>query len=305
MTSSSTSPPIVSVVVVAFNGHAVLTRCLAALAAQWEPTRAELLVVGHRSDGSRQLERLRNRVPSATWVAAPASHNVARMRVLGMSQSRGEIVVLLEDDCVPADGWLDRFITLSSESWGAIGGAIEPGGFTRAHDWAAYFTEYSRFMLPLPEGSAAALPGTNIGYRRRALAGVLDQFADGFYETFANRAISEAGHVLRREPTLVVYNIHTWSPSALLAARYHHGRVFAGLRLAGQPVWRRTPYLGLAFLLPPVLVSRILRQIASRRRNLGAATRALPWIILCATAWALGEFVGYLRGPGDSLERWR
>ncbi len=37
-------------------------------------------------------------------------------------------------------------------------------------DWAMYFVEYAPFMQPLPHGDGRALPGTNVSYKRAALA---------------------------------------------------------------------------------------------------------------------------------------
>jgi hypothetical protein len=57
------------------------------------------------------------------------------------------------------------------------------------------------------------------------------------------------------------------------------------------------------FLLPVILMVRITGWVFSKKRYAGMLFLSLPLILLFTTVWAWGEFIGYLFGPGDSLER--
>ena len=296
--------PAVSVVVIGYSPVEFLLRCLSALEAQRAEFggEAEVLAVGHWEVRDEVGPSVRSGFSGITWVPAPTAYNVARMRGLGIARSRGRTVALLEDDCVPDPGWLRHLVAVPPE--GAVGGAVEPGELRRGVDWAAYFCEYASFMSPLPV-APRQLPGTNVAYRRAALppAGQLE--TDGFYETFIHEGLRQAGFPVVADSVLVVRHQRSWPAGALLATRYHHGRGYAGMRVRSHSLWTRVPFMALAFALPAVLAGRVAAEIIRRRRHVGPAIRALPWIVALSVSWSVGELVGYAAGPGDSLARWR
>jgi hypothetical protein len=48
--------------------------------------------------------------------------------------------------------------------------------------------------------------------------------------------------------------------------------------------------------MPPVLISRVARNLLRRRRHGWQFVRALPSMLLVTTTWMLGESRGYLAG---------
>ena len=289
----------VSVVVIGYSPPQLLSRCLAALAAQMAAhPEAEVLIVAHESHQGESLRSVRAEYAAFHWVDTPPLHNVARMRGLGIARSRGEVIAFIEGDCIPAADWIER---ASRTQAGAVGGAVEPGDFRGGVDWAAYFCEFGKYMLPLPSTSAQ-LPGANVVYRRAALPAAERLESEGFYETFVNAGI---GGALVNDSTLIVRHERRWRAGAALATRFHHGRTFAALRLRGRPLRERLPYIPLAMLLPLVLVARVLGECVKRRRLVGRGIATLPWIVALSLAWGAGELAGYAAGAGTSLERWR
>lgn len=305
--------PKLSVVVVSFNGPALLDCCLSALEGQAVRHQAELLVVRRREDDREGYEALEGRFRHVRWVSAPVGSNVPQMRRQGMVCSRGEIIALLEDDCVATDTWCGELLKAHRGGEAAVGGAIEASQYAKRLDWALYFCEYGRFMRPLRQGDAEALPGTNVSYKRTEIRQLLgdngshndDVAADGFYEVLAHQTLRRAGRALKADPDLVVHNVNSWTYSASLKSRFHHGRGFAGMRVTGLPRWRQLAFLGLAVFLPIIQVGRIVTQMITKRRHAWSLGLALPWIVLLSMSWSLGEFVGYLLGPGKSLRLWR
>ncbi len=299
-------PPCLSVTVVSINSEALLTRCLVALTAQAAHDAIEIFVVAdwHRPGGAPS-KRLRSRFPGVQWIEAPEGCTVPRMRSLAMDASRGEVVALLEDDCVVEDGWCRTLLAARGAPEVAIGGAVEPGPYRRALDWAVYFCEYGRFMLPLPSNGDPALPGNNVAYKRSALRQLTEGCEDGFYEVFVHWAWQKAGLLMRAEPALVVRNVNSWSLAHVTHSPYHHGRAFAAQRFADLPAWRRTGLGLLALLLPVLKVGRIVKDTVRRRRLVGRLVQALPLIALFTTSWSVGESVGCMFGPGNSPSKWR
>jgi glycosyltransferase involved in cell wall biosynthesis len=297
----SASDPRVAVIVIGYSPPELLARCLAELRAQMaERNEAEMVVVAHASHQGCSFENVRSQFSEFTWVQASDALNVARLRGLGMAHSTAPVVAFLEGDCIPGPGWLARLRDV--DPVGALGGAIEPHDFRRALDWAAYFCEFGKFMAPLPS-SPTQLPGTNVVYRRAALPDARRLAMDGLFETFLNASLGR--EALAADATLIVRHERTWRAWSALATRFHHGRVFAALRVRGLSVAQRAPYLALALLLPAVLVARVLGQPLRRGRYVTRALAAMPWIAVLSASWAIGELAGYAAGPGESLERWK
>ncbi len=295
--------PRLSVIVISFNSDEVLARCLAALAGQIEPAEAELLVVGRWSSRPDPGSR-RTRFPAVRWVAAAEGETVPQMRSRGLACSRGEVVALLEDDCLVPPDWCARVVAAHRLPHPAIGGPIEPDRFRTALDWGVYFCEYGRFMAPL-DGIVPALPGNNVTYKREVLAGLEGLEPDrGFYEVFIHWRMQAAGHKLFAASDLAVTNVNHWTWRHVTRVPYHHGRAFAGMRRRGQPLRQRLIWAALAPLLPLVQSVRIGREVLRRGRLVGRLGSALPWIWLFSGSWGWGEWVGTLFGPGDSPRRW-
>lgn len=99
------SGPLVSIVLVTRNGRETLPRVFDALAAQRDAPPFEVVAVDSGStDGT--VEFLRSRVDALAEVDA-AVFNHGTTRNLGVERGRGELVVLLVQDAVPAsDRWL-------------------------------------------------------------------------------------------------------------------------------------------------------------------------------------------------------
>jgi hypothetical protein len=293
--------PALSVVVVSFNGAAILHRCLEVLSPDAIRAGAEVIVVCNWQDpgGRDALERDYSHV---RFVDAPDGMIVPRLRRVGMAASRGAIVAVIEDDCLVMPGWCDAILAAHRTADVAIGGAVEPGPYRRGIDWAVFFYEYGRFMQPLPARPTPDLAGNNVSYKRAALDEL--PLSDGFYDVFVHPRWAAEGRGLRADGTIVVHQVHfrTWSDVTTMP--FHHGRGFAGARFPDAKLPTRLAASLLALFLPVLSTARIMKVVLERRR-FGRLPRAFPWIFLFATSWSLGESAGYLLGPGDSLSRWR
>lgn len=286
-----------SAVVVSFNSVPRLARCLAALKAQRAGHAIEVIVVSKATRG--------NDFPDAAavrWIHAPVDATIPQMRMLGVRNARGEIVALLEDDCVPAATWAEAVLRAHDGPDVAVGGAVEPGAYRRALDWAVYFCEYARFMLPLPRGRTWILPGNNVSYKRSAVAALSDE--EGLEEVFVHRSWHEQGRPMKADPDIVVENENSWTLAHVSSVPFHHARAFAGKRLAHAQWRRRWMYAAASVALPVVHTGRIIARVARCPRRLPELARAAAWVALFGLSWSAGECVGYTFGPGMSRQRW-
>ncbi len=108
----SGAAPLVSVVVVNYNGGPDLERCLASLAGQDPDPSAEVLVVDNAStDGSRELaERIAAEHDSIRVLASPANRGYPGAVNFALGEARGAYVAVLNMDVTVEPGWLDPLV---------------------------------------------------------------------------------------------------------------------------------------------------------------------------------------------------
>ncbi|MER2598784.1 MAG: glycosyltransferase [Caldilineales bacterium] len=210
-----------SVVIPVYNGAAVITRCLDALAAQTVPgDRFEVIVV---DDGSTDDTAARvtawARQHHAPMVQVMRQHHAgpAAARNTGAAQAQAPYLLFTDADCRPTPHWIEAMLA-------GFAGPEPPAGLMGAYcseqtSLAARFAQlefedrYAR-MSHQPELDVVA---TYSAAFRRDIFQQAGGFDPGFPEAnnedveFSYR-LSEAGHVMRFVPAAQVYHPHaaTW-----------------------------------------------------------------------------------------------
>jgi len=299
--------PALSVVIVSFNRRLdLLERCLRAVIAQDVSNGMEVIVVRDRHSGDADhAVTVARQFPHVTWLEA-RDGTVPQMRRLGVAESRGDVVALIEDDCIVAADWTTAIIRAHAGPHVAVGGAVEPGTYRSSLDWAAYFCDYARFMLPFARREASVLPGNNVSYKRQVVPELLEMTErEGLQETFVHEAWQRQRKPMLADPRIVVRDEHTWRIADVSRVPFHHARAFAGRRAQRWGLEQKLAFAVATAALPLVHVARVLLRVLTRRRAILPLAGALPWVALFGLCWAAGECVGYACGPGDSLRRWR
>lgn len=305
MTSSEElAAPSISVVIASVNGLPYPLACLEALAAQEGDISSEVILAD--CTGPATVAAVKDRFSDVKVLAYDEQKSVPWLRAAGIRAATGRLVAVTEDHCVPHPDWYRRFLDAHQRTgWAAVGGGVENASTKRLVDWAVFFCEYSQHMSPVEAGPSSFLPGMNVAYDMAALEPIRELFAEGLWENFLHDKMRAAGHVLGMDPKILVGHQKYFTVRMFLAERFHYSRSFAGMRVEGQGMKTKVTWAAKSFLLPPVLVARITRNVLNRRKHLGWYARALPLIVLFSGMWAIGELVGYLTGPGDSLVRVR
>ncbi len=301
---ASGNRPEISVVIASVNGLPYPLACLEALAAQQGDVPAEVVLAD--CTGPATVAAVRERFPDVRILGYDEPKSVPWLRAAGIRAARGRLVAVTEDHCVPHRDWYQRILAAHARTgWAAVGGGVRNASTKRLIDWAVFFCEYSQHMDPVPEGPSDFIPGMNVAYDMDALELIKEVFAEGLWENFLHDKLRAAGHVCGMSPDVLVGHQKHFTIPMFLAERFHYSRSFAGMRVAGHGRAARLKWAILSGGLPPLLIFRLTRNVLHKGQHLGWYVRSLPLIGLFTVAWSVGEFWGYLTGPGDSLVKVR
>lgn len=293
-----------SVVIASYNAATTIAPCLRALETQSAPVIDEIIVADSSSDGTDQI--VRQQFPYVTLLHFSEPLTLPQLRAKGIAVTRGEIIAIVDPYSIADRQWAQQLLRAhrARPNW-VIGGTVELHEAERQGvlAWAQYINEYGMFMPPLAEGPIEILPGSNISYKRAALFthGKFEQ--DEFWKTFVNWNAEAAGSALWLAPDV---RVHLWKPIPFLdfwRTRYDHGRCFAGMRVAGASGAGRMLRAASTMLLPYLFIWRWGRRYWAKKRYRAKFVLTLPLQWLLFGNWALGEFVGYLRGVGKSCQK--
>ena len=295
--------PQISVVIPSTSGPDSLKDCLRALQTQTLNEQAEVIVIDCGGAGVADLVRCQ--FPRVKLLSLPNRKTIPELRAIGMKESRGAIISIIEDHCIPDSHWYEHILRAHDTWYGAVGGAVENDPhIARLIDWAVFFCEYGRYMKPVPYGEVRDIAGINASYRREFLSSIADLLEEGrSWDPVLNARLREKGIKLYSDPAIVVYHKKEFGLGYFLTQRFHYSRSFAGARIGKQPFWKRLMYAAFCFLLPPLLMARIAAWVLGKRRHVTKFVFATPLLALFVLVWAGGEWVGYLFGPGDSLSK--
>ncbi|HEY3132421.1 MAG TPA: glycosyltransferase family 2 protein [Acidobacteriota bacterium] len=124
---SSLASPLVSIVVVNWNGKALLDDCLASLARQTWPKREFILVDNGSVDGSRELiGSWTERLPNAQALFLPDNTGFCRANNLAFGRAHGEWIALFNNDAIADPTWLEELLRYADGAHriGMLGGKI-------------------------------------------------------------------------------------------------------------------------------------------------------------------------------------
>jgi hypothetical protein len=290
--------PELTVVIASVNGWHVLGPTLDALDELPERDRTEVIVV--EAVGGATQRRLRGRRPGVVVVESDRQP-IPRLRYQGVLRARGRLVAILEDHARVEPGWAAGLIEAHRGPWGAVAGPVE-NGRDGPVNWAAYFCEYAAYMAPLAEGEALDLPGNNIAYKRPHLLRHARVLEEGRWESWLNDRLRADGVPTATANAMAVRHIKPFGLGNFLAQRFHFARSYAGMRRADQSPALRLAYGVGSLVLPVLLSARVARTVLGKRRHVGRFLAVSPLVVLFLTVGAIGEMIGYLFGPGASLD---
>jgi GT2 family glycosyltransferase len=112
----SPSDPLVSVVIVTWNGRQYLDACLHAVASQNGVSTETILVDNASNDGT--VAHVQERFPHVRIIALPENRGFAGGNNAGVREARGRFIALLNNDAVPEPDWIEALLAGLNEDAG-------------------------------------------------------------------------------------------------------------------------------------------------------------------------------------------
>jgi glycosyltransferase involved in cell wall biosynthesis len=277
-----------SIVIPVRRATQTLNACVDSMRASAAGLDAEIVVAYAEGDTTAAIAAA---LTGVRLLPTKGQRSIPQLRRDGVRAARGEFILITEDHCTVAPDWARTLLAAAYEHPASAWGGPVRNGRTSWLGWAHYFTRYTAFLPPGVAGYTPHLPGNNALYRRDDLLSFATEWAEGFWE-------AEFNTVLRRErgpfwyaPAAIVTQRQMRGLFEYVSLRYRHGRCY-GARCG-------KPHSAVFFFVAALLFWRGLRAAVLH----GEAERFLavaPLLMVYYSAWAAGEMVGFLAGPGTS-----
>ncbi|HYN05831.1 MAG TPA: glycosyltransferase [Vicinamibacterales bacterium] len=291
-----------SVVIPSVNGLPIVLECLNALRADAASGVAiEMLVVDRCGEDVRRA--LRDRFPEATIVPTARDATIPEMRALAFRHARADAIAVIEDHVLVPSGWARQMLEALAAGHDVVGGIVLNAATERLVDWAAFLCEYSHLLPPIPAGEAEWLTGNNVVYRKAVLEKYQATLAEGRWEDYLHAAMRRGGVALFCRPDIVVGHKMHYRVRDYLSQRYLYARGCAGQQRTAMSTAARAVKAVGTLTLPPVLLFRIVSRVLASSSHRAELARSMPLLGVFVCAWAFGEMVGYVAGPGDTMGR--
>jgi len=223
---------IFSVLICTYNRHDLLEPAIRSIVEGCDEKPDELVIV---NGGDERADAVVNRFVGSSQVEVrlikTVNINLANSRNIGLSECRGDIVAMTDDDAEVFPDWITRMRAAfeTNPGAGAVGGLVIG---TNSESLVGKVADAITFPGWNEGREVRTLPGVNIAYRKEAL----DQIGPQDVELFRgedvdfNWRVIQAGYTIRFDPSIRVYHTHRPTVRGFLNQHYMYGRAYVLVR---------------------------------------------------------------------------
>lgn len=246
-----------------------------------------------------------NRFLEIIPVGVRGQFSPGKKRNIGAQEAEGEILIFLDDDCLPQEGWLKENIkALKDETVGAAGGMVKGQSgryFARSHDFANFTFAQNKKRRVMPVCAASLAIKKKVFQK---VGGFNEKMRVG-EDTDLCMRLERLGYQTVYEPKIKVLHDHRRETlKELLAYQYNNGRI-KGLTietrypLTSWFIFLKTiarPWLYWLFVLPFAFLATLVA-VGVNLKDRPEVLYLSPGIFLGKLACQLGIFVWTLKKP--------
>lgn len=290
-----------SVIIPAVNTQADLIDCLEHLADQRD-VEIEALVVNRL--GPNVGNHICSTFENVKVFDVLKKTTIPEMRAIGFENATSDVIAVIEDHVMTPPDWATRMLdALEQAEAEVVGGAVDNAATHTLLDWACFLLEYSHLIPPIEDGKVESITGNNVVYRRRVIEQNAEAIHAGKWENHLHDVLKSQGVDLVQRPDIVVGHKKHYTFAEYLTQRYHYARSYAGARTKDKGTLTKLAYGVGSLALPPVLMQRTMTRLLSKKKHTKLLAKSTPLIGVFILSWAVGEAVGSVAGPGDSLSK--
>ncbi|HAJ56535.1 MAG TPA: family 2 glycosyl transferase [Candidatus Omnitrophica bacterium] len=293
--------PDVSVIIASYRSQKTIRDCLVSLSQQSAAGRFEVIVVDSSNDGI--AAPIVSEFTGVRLYTFPERKYCGDARNFGISVALADIVAFIDADCTADKNWIERIIEAHACGYVAVGGSIACRIPENYVGWAAYFTEFSKWMPAPTSSDMDDIAGANMSYKKKVF-GEQGDFIEGTYcsDTEFHGRLKKAGYRLRFVPSIRVYHKNLGSFSEYIKHEFAHGRFFASVRRRSLEFsnMKRLLYGSFCFFIPLKLFLEMIGQHTKNTVYFSKFLSSLPLLMIGLFSWSLGEGAGYLTGVPDA-----
>lgn len=289
----------ISVVVPSYNSSRTIRACLESLLAQERPADEIILVDSSEDDTPLIVGR---EFPGVRLIHLPERTLPGPARNLGVERACGELVALIDSDCVALPHWLAEIArAFEDEDLHAVVGTV--GGPAGEH-WVAALDrlQFTEYLPTSPPRWARVAPTCNLAVRRDAYrrVGGCPDLPRAQDTVFTAKLTGQFGPA-RLVPRATVLHLSPEDRGAYLRRQYRAGRGFADSRLH-DPSLAGSAAARLPWLVPLLAAVKGARQLwrllRYDRKLLMTVLAHFPTFLAGMWLWSVGAYQGFRQARG-------
>lgn len=296
--------PDLSIIMITPDSYETIRKTIAYLCQQTINNHIELIIVApghiHISVDRTQLKPLFN----YQVIEIEKLDSLGSAKAAGIQAANASVISFIEEHVYPDAGWAEALVKAHQSHWAVVGPVVRNANPDNLISWGDFLITYGQWMEPQKAGTATILPGNNSSYKRDILLTYGDKLAAMLeVEGILHQHLIQNHHQIYLDPNAIIYHLGFSKLIPSLPVQFHIGRLFAADRSKGWPLIKKMIYSGGSPIIPAIKLIRFTKKLIQSGKQRQCPYAALPWTLPGLIYSAFGEMLGYISGPGDSIQK--